>query len=143
MIVYEDADTRGFWSPHGEEVIYVGPAREKYRCYKLYCPATKAIRIVKTVKFLPQNCKVLGNAPTDQLAIAATELTDAIRDISDNKVVDTFPIKTVDVLNTLREMFTTTVGDSSNNEEYNGPTLSLNPTSAQLKYSMTREPTHR
>ena len=35
-IVYEDADTRGSWYPHGEEFIYIRHAGEHYVCYKFW-----------------------------------------------------------------------------------------------------------
>ena len=45
-----------------------------------------------------QHCKVPGTAPTDELAIAAGDLNDAIRDISNYKIAAPFPIKIIETL---------------------------------------------
>ena len=112
--MYKDADTRESRSPQREELIYIGQEESKYWCYKFYYPAKKVIQIGQTVKFLPHHWTVLGTAPTDQLAIAMVDLTNVLHDISHNKVVAPFPIKTTEVQNILHENFRTVVGEPSN-----------------------------
>ena len=87
--------------------------------------ATKAIRIGQTLKFLPQHFKVPGTTPTDQLAIASGHLTDALRDLSNNRVVVPFPQMKMEALKTLRDIFKTEVGNPSNDEPYEEPTTNL------------------
>ena len=98
---------------------------------------------MQTLNFLPQNCKDPGITPTYQLAIAAVDLTDALHDISNNRVVYPFPRKIMEALKTLRDIFRTAVGEPCNDKPYDEPTTILNRTSARFKDSTLRESMYR
>jgi hypothetical protein len=44
---------RASWAPHGLTGFYTGPAMEHYRCYRIWIPSTKAIRITDSVAWDP------------------------------------------------------------------------------------------
>jgi hypothetical protein len=62
---------RGSGDPHGIERWYLGPAKQLYRCYKVFATKTKATRISDTVEFFPTKTKTPYTTPTD-VAIQAS-----------------------------------------------------------------------
>ena len=66
-IVYSDPSNRTSWGVHGEDAWYVGPAKEHYRCYKFFMPATKAFRITQAAMFYPSHCKMPQVSPADTI----------------------------------------------------------------------------
>ena len=53
VLIHETPDQRRSWEPHDVDGWYIGPAREHYRCYRVYVPTTRAERVAKTVQFFP------------------------------------------------------------------------------------------
>ena len=53
VVTHNKPSTRQSWETNGEIGHYVGPAMEHYRCFRIYFPKIRAIRIVDTVKFIP------------------------------------------------------------------------------------------
>jgi hypothetical protein len=51
IIAHETPGRRRTWAPHGQDVWYIGPALEHYRCYTVYITKTRSIRVVETVEF--------------------------------------------------------------------------------------------
>ena len=45
VIAHIPPEERASWAQHGIIGFYVGPAPEHYRCYQIYIPTTKGIRI--------------------------------------------------------------------------------------------------
>jgi hypothetical protein len=46
------------WAPQGEDAWYVGPAKDHYRCYRVWMTGTKKTRIVDKLEFFPQHEKM-------------------------------------------------------------------------------------
>ena len=59
-IVYEPADKRPSWYPHGIAGFYLGPALKHYRSVRCYIPSTEAIRISDQCDFFPSKFKFPG-----------------------------------------------------------------------------------
>jgi hypothetical protein len=78
VIIHENPDHRGSWSPHGLNGWYVGPAMEHYRAHRVYCSTTGHERLSDTVEFFPKHCKVPGISSADAAKIAALDLTNAL-----------------------------------------------------------------
>jgi hypothetical protein len=58
IIAHETPGRRQTWAPHGQDVWYIGPAMEHYRCYTVYITKTRSNRIVETVEFFPHQFKI-------------------------------------------------------------------------------------
>jgi hypothetical protein len=57
IIAHETPGQRRTWAPHGQDVWYIGPALEHYRCYTVYITKTRSSRVVETVEFSPHKFK--------------------------------------------------------------------------------------
>jgi hypothetical protein len=78
-VAHVSPKARGTWAPHGEDVWYVRPAPDHYRCYKVCMVATNRTRIVDTVEFSPQHVKMPHLSSQEMAIQAARELTFALR----------------------------------------------------------------
>jgi hypothetical protein len=78
VIIHENPDQRGLWSPHGLNGWYIDPAMEHYRTHIVYCSTVGDEIISDTVEFPPQHCKVPGISSADAASIAAADLTQSL-----------------------------------------------------------------
>jgi hypothetical protein len=78
-IIHEKPANRTTWAPHGIEGWYVEPAMEHYRCYKVYCPTTKAVRVSDTVELFTTHCQMPAMTTTEAAIKAATDLASALQ----------------------------------------------------------------
>lgn len=53
VVAHSKPGIRQSWQPNGELGYYVGPATQHYRCFRVYFPKTKTIRVTDTVTFIP------------------------------------------------------------------------------------------
>ena len=78
LIIHEKRQQRASWDPRGVDGWYLGPAKNHYRCHRVYCSRTNSERITDTVHIFPH----AANPPTvttQEAAILTTEaLTDAL-----------------------------------------------------------------
>ena len=79
VLVHEKPTVRGTWSPHAIDGWYVGPARQHYRCYKIYVPSTKGIRHSETVEFFPYQVTMPATSSADLAIETAKDLTHILR----------------------------------------------------------------
>jgi hypothetical protein len=49
VLTWDSPDTRGSWADHGIEGIYVGPAINHFRAFRIWVPQTSAMRVSATV----------------------------------------------------------------------------------------------
>ena len=75
---YEAPSARAAWGPHAVQGFYLGPSLEHYRCFKMYIPATKGIRIPATVGWTPKAIWTPGSSREELLHAATTDLTAAL-----------------------------------------------------------------
>jgi hypothetical protein len=59
-------------------VCYIAISVEHYCLRRVYCSATEQERIVDTIEFMPQHCKVPGLSSVDTATIVASTLTHAL-----------------------------------------------------------------
>jgi hypothetical protein len=78
VIVHDKSTVRRTWAPHGTDGWYEGPAREHYRCYRIYSSVTGNERVSDTVEFFPTHTKMPHASSADNAMIAAKELTAAL-----------------------------------------------------------------
>eukprot|EP00560_Eucampia_antarctica_P004750 CAMPEP_0197840406 /NCGR_PEP_ID=MMETSP1437-20131217/45590_1 /TAXON_ID=49252 ORGANISM="Eucampia antarctica, Strain CCMP1452" /NCGR_SAMPLE_ID=MMETSP1437 /ASSEMBLY_ACC=CAM_ASM_001096 /LENGTH=170 /DNA_ID=CAMNT_0043450015 /DNA_START=812 /DNA_END=1324 /DNA_ORIENTATION=+ len=64
VLLHENTQNRGSWSPHGTEGWYIGPSLEHYRCVKSFIPNTYSKRDCDTVEFFPSKI-VFSSMSTD------------------------------------------------------------------------------
>jgi hypothetical protein len=57
----------------------ISPAMHHYRCQNVYISTTASKRIVDTLEFFPHNYHMPQLSSTDRLLMAATDMTDALR----------------------------------------------------------------
>ena len=53
VVAHVPADRRAKWDHHGEVGFYIGRAPEHYRCYQVWIPKTKAVRISDCLAWFP------------------------------------------------------------------------------------------
>ncbi len=49
MLTWDNPDSRGTWADHGVEGLYVGPALDHFRAFRIWVPQHSALRISGTV----------------------------------------------------------------------------------------------
>jgi hypothetical protein len=49
VLTWDSPDTRGSWADHGTEGIYVGPALNHFRAFRIWVPQNSAMRVSATV----------------------------------------------------------------------------------------------
>jgi hypothetical protein len=79
VIMHDKANVRRTFAPHGTDGWYLGPAREHYRCYRLYNSKTGHERINDTVEFFPTHANMPYCSAADTAVHAAQELTAALK----------------------------------------------------------------
>jgi hypothetical protein len=79
VIMHDKANVRRTFAPHGTDGWYLGPAREHYRCYRLYNSKTGHERINDTVEFFPTHANMPYRSAADTAVHAAQELTAALQ----------------------------------------------------------------
>ena len=55
VVALTPTQVRETWAPHGKTGYYVGPARNHYRCYKIYIPTTRSIVTTDTIEYCDDN----------------------------------------------------------------------------------------
>jgi hypothetical protein len=77
--MHEKSTVRRTFAPHGTDGWYLRPAREHYRCYRLYNSQTGHERINDTVEFFPTQSNMPYRSAADTAIHAAQELTSALQ----------------------------------------------------------------
>ena len=78
-IVHEKPAVHGTWAPHGVDGWYIGPARDHYRCYSVYVPSTKGVRVSETVEFFPFHVSMPATSSVDMATETAKDLIHLLR----------------------------------------------------------------
>jgi hypothetical protein len=78
IIAHEKPGKRRTWAPHGQHGYSLGPAMHHYRCQNAYILTAASDRIVDTLEFFPHNYQMPELSSTDQLLMAAKDMTDAL-----------------------------------------------------------------
>jgi hypothetical protein len=79
IIAHEKPGKRRTWAHHGQHGYSLGPAMHHYRCQNVYITTTASERIVDTLEFFPHNYQMPQLSSTDQLLMAAKDMTDALQ----------------------------------------------------------------
>jgi hypothetical protein len=77
-IAHETPNRSQTWAQHGQDGLYIGPALEHYRCYKVYITKKRGDRIVETVEFPPEKFTLPFSSAQDLATQAAADLTHAL-----------------------------------------------------------------
>ena len=99
LIIHEKPAQRGSWDPRGVDGWYLGPAKEHYRCHRVYCTKTKSERITETINILPDE-------PTPQVTLqeAAVIATEKIAESFQSDKTKTFGNQQLDAIKELRDI---------------------------------------
>ena len=100
---------RKSWGVHGIEGWYIGPAREHYKCYRIYNPKKRAEYVSDTVRFITEDNSI--QFPTQQQLITSTasDLSTALSEIPSNN-----KNSTISVLKKLADIFQVSIEDVVN-----------------------------
>ena len=79
VIIYEPADSRPSWNPHGIAGFYLGPALHHYRSMAVYIPDTKGIRISDQCEFFPTKFQFPGASKEEKLLKAVENLNNTLK----------------------------------------------------------------
>jgi hypothetical protein len=79
VLAHEKADKRDSWSVHGLKGYYVGTSLEHHRCYNVFIPEMRSIRIPDTVHWFPAVVHMPGSSPSECLTAALQDISVALR----------------------------------------------------------------
>ena len=74
VVAHNKPSTRSSWELNGDIGYYLGPATQHYRCFRIYFPKTKSIRITDTVTFIPHSIPIPELRLEDHLRQAADDI---------------------------------------------------------------------
>lgn len=78
VTVHEKPSQRKLWAPHGITGFYIGPAKNHYRCYRAWIPATRKERISDTISFHPEHVQLPQNATEEDACRVADKLVSVL-----------------------------------------------------------------
>ena len=85
-VIYIQPEARDTtYSDHGKEGWYIGPVFKKYRCYRIYIPATNGTRDSNCVEFFPTKVDIPNATSNERLSAALEDLSYELRQIYDNE----------------------------------------------------------
>jgi hypothetical protein len=77
-VIYEDANTRASWAPHGLDAWLLGPLRDHYRCNLYYVPELKGYHVSGSANLFPQHCIALAFTPVTHVQELSTKLQETL-----------------------------------------------------------------
>ncbi len=77
-VIYEDADTRASWAPHGLDAWLLGPLRDHYRCNLYYVPESKSYHVSSSANLFPQHCIAPAFTPVTHVQELSTKLQETL-----------------------------------------------------------------
>ena len=116
-MVYEDADQRGSWDVHAVKGYYVGPALDSYRCYEVYIPSTRGVRISDTVVWLPKTTTMPGASTNDLIHISLQEIVNCLKNPSPKAPICPLDPTLTEILKTMADLFVTKLPTIEEGEE--------------------------
>ena len=78
-VIHESPDICETYAPHGLKGWYVGGSPEHYRCFDIWCPDTRQVRQVETVRFFPHDHVLPGLSPHENITRSIHELISALK----------------------------------------------------------------
>ena len=75
VVVHKSTSNRWTWSPNGSDGWCLGTAPHYYRCHDICVPKTRALRIVKSVRFFPHKINVPQNTQKEENLKVALKLS--------------------------------------------------------------------
>jgi hypothetical protein len=82
VAVHEKPEVRETWGPHALDGFYIGPARDHYRCYQVWLPATNSVRISDALAWFPETTPMPGMSPIDLLSTAIKDFSTLLSPLS-------------------------------------------------------------
>jgi hypothetical protein len=79
VLMHEKPSNRGTWAPHATEGWYVGPALDSYRCYKIWLPTTRRLRISDTISWFPTAVSLPASSSIDTIQAGLHDILHAIK----------------------------------------------------------------
>jgi hypothetical protein len=74
VLIHEKPDKRATFAPHAIDGWYIGPAREHYRCYKVFVWETQAERITDTISWFPTQVKLPTATSEERIAASLQDV---------------------------------------------------------------------
>ena len=79
IVIHEKPSIRGSWAPHGVDGLYLGPALDHYRCFRVYVKSTAFHRIADTVEWLNDRFRPPTPTAEDLLIGALADFSSTLR----------------------------------------------------------------
>ena len=83
VMVHDTPEKRGSWQAHGQIGFYVGRTLNHYRCYTVWMPVTRALRISDCLSWHPIKLHMPGSSPIEELTAAFGDIERALLRIAD------------------------------------------------------------
>jgi hypothetical protein len=78
VVIHNRPSQRGSWDPHGEPGLYLGPAVNHFRCFRVFSLRTKKIRISDSIAWFPESVRLPGSTKEELLISAINDFVDAL-----------------------------------------------------------------
>ena len=79
VLIHDKPDKRASWAPHGSEGFYLGPARDHYRCWRVWASSAGAERISDTLAWFPNTGHMPGHSTQENVIASMQELIKLLR----------------------------------------------------------------
>jgi hypothetical protein len=78
LFIYENANTRALWAPHGLNAWLLGLSKDHYQCNLYYVPESKGYCVFGSANLFPQHCIASAFTPVTHAHELSTELQEIL-----------------------------------------------------------------
>ena len=107
---------------HSQTGWYLGPAKQHYRCYRIYIPQTSSERIADTVQFFPTRIRMPASSSLDKAIQAANDLIHVLQNPEPASPFFEFGDAQQNALDKLAALFHTSLPPNPNKSLVDDPT---------------------
>ena len=87
VVFHKKTDQQEIWGPRGVVGLYIGHAKEHYRCHKCYIPSTNRVRYALTVEWYPKQSPLPKVTTKDYLRQTASDMLAILSEKDKNKII--------------------------------------------------------
>jgi hypothetical protein len=78
VMIHESKQQRTTWGDKGTPGYYIGPAKDHYRSWDVWCIKTNALRVSNSLDWFPAPYKMPGSNPIDNVLMVLTDVEQAL-----------------------------------------------------------------
>ena len=85
VMILDRAEDRKTWEFHSTKGFYIGPATHHHRCYRIFVPKTKSMRISDSIYWLPSPISPPIPSDAEMITMAVEELKETAKSLHKSK----------------------------------------------------------